>query len=245
MLANLLVVSPHFDDAVLGAAHLLGSYGPSTVVTVLGGRPSPYPSPPTPWDAACGFGPDEDVVGVRRREDRAALETLGSGGVWLDFLDSQYLGPSVPQRAEQIAPALATRIRAVRPTAVFLPLGLGHPDHVLTHRAGLLARAEMQDAPDGPTWFCYEDEGYKHIPGLMARRLAGLLAAGVWPTPAMLPVDADVARKRTAIECYASQLAPLKSLQSLDERLGANVPEQYWRLCAPPPGWKLDADAER
>jgi LmbE family N-acetylglucosaminyl deacetylase len=34
---RVLVVSPHFDDAALGAAHLLGSYPGSTVITVLPG----------------------------------------------------------------------------------------------------------------------------------------------------------------------------------------------------------------
>ena len=43
VLARIVVVSPHFDDAALGAAHLLTSYPGSTVITVLGGRPPAYP----------------------------------------------------------------------------------------------------------------------------------------------------------------------------------------------------------
>ena len=35
-----------------------------------------------------------------------------------------------------------------------------------------------------PAWFCYEDMGYKHIPGLLAWRVARLFVRGVWPTPA-------------------------------------------------------------
>ena len=38
---KIVVVSPHFDDAALGAAHLLTRYPGSTVVTVLGGRRPP------------------------------------------------------------------------------------------------------------------------------------------------------------------------------------------------------------
>ncbi len=38
-LSRILVVSPHFDDAAMGAGHLIGSYDDTTVVTVLGGRP--------------------------------------------------------------------------------------------------------------------------------------------------------------------------------------------------------------
>ena len=37
-------------------------------------------------------------------------------------------------------------IAEARPTAVFLPMGLANPDHVLTHDAGLLARAALAAA---------------------------------------------------------------------------------------------------
>ena len=38
-LDRIVVVSPHFDDAALGAAHLIGPHPACTVVTVMGGRP--------------------------------------------------------------------------------------------------------------------------------------------------------------------------------------------------------------
>ncbi len=42
-LSRILVVSPHFDDAAMGAGHLIASYDDTTVVTVLGGRPPVLP----------------------------------------------------------------------------------------------------------------------------------------------------------------------------------------------------------
>jgi LmbE family N-acetylglucosaminyl deacetylase len=48
---RILVISPHLDDAVLGASHLLHSHEGSTVITVFAGRPAEYPTEPTPWDA--------------------------------------------------------------------------------------------------------------------------------------------------------------------------------------------------
>ena len=71
-LDRVVVCSPHFDDAALGAAHLLIAHPGSTVVTVFGGRPARYPDPPTEWDALGGFRAGHDVVGLRREEDRAA-----------------------------------------------------------------------------------------------------------------------------------------------------------------------------
>ncbi len=114
-------------------------------------------------------------------------------------------------------------------------MGLANPDHDLTHEAGLLARAALESSPTPPAWFCYEDHGYKHIPGILAWRVAKLFKSGLWPTPAVVPIDPDMARKRAAIEFYKSQLPPLQRDHVLDERLDANVPEQYWRL-EPPPG---------
>ena len=65
-------------------------------------------------------------------------------------------------------------------------MGLGNPDHVMTHEASLLVRQEQMDRE----WFCYEDHGYKHIPGLLAWRVAKLLRAQPWPTPAIVPARA-------------------------------------------------------
>ena len=45
--ARIVVVSPHFDDAAMGAGHLIASYPDTTVVTVLGGRPPAYPEEPS------------------------------------------------------------------------------------------------------------------------------------------------------------------------------------------------------
>ena len=52
-------------------------------------------------------------------------------------------------------------------------MGLGNPDHVMVHDACLLVREEQPDRE----WFCYEDHGYKHLPGMLAWRVAKLLRA--------------------------------------------------------------------
>ena len=243
-LARVVVVSPHFDDAVLGASHLIASHPGTTVVTVLGGRPPAYPAEPTDWDACGGFEAGDDVVALRREEDRAAMELLGATPVWLDFPDHQYLERSQRPRPSQVAPALEEAVMAASATAVFLPMGLANPDHVLTHDAGLAVRTAMGGAGGPVAWFCYEDHGYKHIPGIMAWRVTKLFRSGLWPTPSVVPVDPDMATKRAAIACYKSQVAPLQRDHVLDERLDANVPEQYWRLAPPPAGWERLMEGE-
>jgi LmbE family N-acetylglucosaminyl deacetylase len=236
--ARIVVVSPHFDDAAMGAGHLLASYPDTTVITVLAGRPPAYPEVPSDWDALGGFGPGDDVVAARRLEDLAAMEVLASDHRWLEFADHQYLAPADRPTAADVAPVLAAAIAELDPTAVFVPMGLGNPDHVMVHDASLLVRQEQLER----TWFCYEDHGYKHIPGLLAWRVAKLLKSQPWPTPAIVPHVPDEERKRRAIWAYTSQIPPLERDHALTARMEAPVPEQFWRLDPPPHGWEALAD---
>ena len=203
-------------------------------MTVCGGRPPAYPDPPSEWDALGGFRAGDDVVALRREEDRAAMEVLGATPVWLDFVDHQYETPAERAEPKEVAAALEAVIDREQPTAVFLPMGLANPDHVLTHDTGALLAARRSDV----MWFCYEDSGYKHIPGMLAWRISKLFASDLWPTPMVVTAELDHARKRAAIECYKSQLPPLNRDHSLSARIGGNVPEQHWLLAPPPRGWE-------
>src|SRR5580698_5337848 len=147
---RIVVLSPHFDDAAMGAGHLLSSYPDTTVITVLAGQPPSYPDVPSEWDALGGFKAGDDVVAARRLEDLAAMEVLTSEHRWLDFADHQYLAPADRPTPGEVAPALAAVIDELDPTAVFVPMGLGNPDHVMVHDASLLVRTDQA----GRTWFC-------------------------------------------------------------------------------------------
>lgn len=238
VLERIVVVSPHFDDAVQGAGLLLARHPGSTVLTVFAGRPKAYPDPPSEWDALGGFGPGDDVVALRRKEDEAALASLDAVPRWLGLPDHQYVNTADRVTAEVLAESLREELRALAPTAVFVPFGLGNPDHDVTHRA---ARLLLDDTPD-VAWYCYEDAGYKHVPGLLAWRIASLFRSGWWPTPALVPLDTDLDRKQRALLEYASQIPPLRRDHLLDQRLGANVAEQHWRLARPPAGWEAMTD---
>jgi LmbE family N-acetylglucosaminyl deacetylase len=238
VLERITVVSPHFDDAAMGAGHLLLTYPGSTVITVLAGEPPSYPDEVSPWDAAGGFTKGDNVVKARQQEDLAAMTRLSSEHIWLDFPDHQYLPVDARPTPDDVGPALERAIRATGASAVFLPMGIANPDHVLSHDAGILARAAIGDGEGTPAWFCYEDQGYKHLPGMLAWRISKLFRGGLWPTPALVPVELDVDRKTAALMEYASQIPPLEQDHLLRERIAANVPEQYWRLAPPPPGWE-------
>jgi LmbE family N-acetylglucosaminyl deacetylase len=236
---RVVVFSPHFDDAAMGAGHFLLAHPGATVCTVFAGPPERYPDPPTEWDALGGFVAGDDVVAIRRAEDLAALAQLGVDYHWLEFVDHQYLAPDERAPVAAVASAIAAVIDAVKPTAAVLPLGLANPDHVVTHEAGLQIATQRPDL----AWFAYEDAGYKHLPGILAWRISKLFRSDLWPTPMIVPTLQDHARKRAAIECYRSQLGPLRRDHALDARLDGAVPEQFWMLAPPPPGWERMRDA--
>src|SRR5256885_6374496 len=109
-LHRLVVVSPHFDDAVLGCGQLLSAHPGATVVTVLAGRPESYPAEVTQWDAGGGFEPGDDVVAARREEDRNALAVFDATSVWLEFSDHQYVPAAARYHSDDVAPELAAAL---------------------------------------------------------------------------------------------------------------------------------------
>ncbi len=242
LLRHVAVVSPHFDDAVMGTGDFLGRHPGSAVITVFGGRPPHYPDPPKEWDASGGFVSGDDVVGVRQKEDRAALAVYDAEPVWLDFSEHQYLEPEDRPKPAEIAPVIAGAVRSGGFSSVFFPMGLGNPDHDVAHQSGLLAREQLLGELPDSGWFCYQDAGYSGLPGLLAWRVGKLFRSGLWPTPALVPVEPDIERKRRSIWCYKSQIPPLEAEHALTDRLGAKAGEQYWRLAPPPMGWEALAD---
>jgi LmbE family N-acetylglucosaminyl deacetylase len=235
-LDRIVIVSPHLDDAVLGTARLLAAHPGATVITVFTGKPPRYPTPMRTWDVQSGFGPDDDVMAARRAEDVAALGVLDATPVWLDFVEYSYRPGDKPVSARAIAPVLADAIVAADPTVVVAPFGLANPDHDVTHRACMLAREDPRLLDR--SWWCYEDSGYKHIPGMLAMRISRLFNRGLWPTPIAPPIDPTEERKQKAVQCYPSQLLALEDDWQISVKLAAPAPEQYWRLAPPPAGWE-------
>ena len=163
--ARIVVVSPHFDDAAMGAGHLLASYPDTTVITVLAVRPPAYPDEPSEWDALGGFKPGDDVVAARRLEDVAAMEVLESDYRWLEFADHQYLAPADRPTPDDVAPTLAVGHRRDRSHGRLLPHGPGQP----RPRDGARRRRCWRE-PSNPTG-----------PGSATRTTATSTSPGCWP----------------------------------------------------------------
>jgi hypothetical protein len=218
-----VILSPHFDDAVLSCWRLLAGAGEVLVVNVFAGEP---PAGTLGWwDQLAGARDSAAAVRTRVEEDRQALALAGRTAVNLPFLDSQYRqGDQAPA---DIAPADIVKAlsEVILPSArIYAPASLGnhHRDHTVVRAAALALRAQGADVT------LYADLPHAIIEGWPRWVLDGSSAAAdpaaeLWirqlgdtgisrqrmqVTAHRLP-EQDHAGKLEALLSYASQVAPL------------------------------------
>jgi LmbE family N-acetylglucosaminyl deacetylase len=135
-----LLLSPHWDDAVLDCWSLLtDAERDLTVVNVFAGMPQEGTL--TRWDAVTGARDSALRAQERMAEDAEALSLADRPPVNLPLLDAEYREPAPPYGLDDLDRALAE----VASTAshVHVPAGIGaNADHLLVRRYGrLLLRA--------------------------------------------------------------------------------------------------------
>jgi LmbE family N-acetylglucosaminyl deacetylase len=219
---RILVVSPHLDDAVFSCGGLIAGAQEATVVTLFAGLPEQAETRQTEWDGTCGFAHAREAIERRRGEDKRAMAILRAHAVWLDFCDRQY---GASPGANELAAALLEVIEQTAPDAVVLPAGLFHSDHELAHRASMLAR---RDRGQGE-WLMYEDALYRHLDGLVQRRLVALFNERIAATALAIDTQEHLGAKVEAAQCYVSQLKGL-SAPGRSGYADLVIPERYWRL---------------
>lgn len=214
---RVLAVSPHMDDAVLSAGAFLSACSGAVTVTVFAGFPPSYDGL-SEWDAGCGFSDGDDVVALRREEDRRAAENIGGQARWLDFVDSQY-EPELPA-AEAIAASVRALVIELGVDTLALPLGINHEDHQRTHEACALLLRDDFGLVD--RWVAWADVPYRmRHPDEVEQRLKSLRASGFSLQP--FAVDSDE-RKRAALAEYPTQARGLGAESMVD----AERPEQLY-----------------
>jgi LmbE family N-acetylglucosaminyl deacetylase len=240
MSADSVILSPHFDDAVLSCWHLLAGTDEVLVVNVFAGEPGSGAL--GWWDRLAGASDSAAAVRARVEEDRRALARIGRTAINLPFLDSQYRDGD--QAVAEIVDALHEA--PVADARVYAPASLGdhHPDHRAVRSAALALHAEGADVT------LYADLPHATLLGWPRWVLNGgssgddpageqwasqLQATGVAPermSPSARRLEAEEhERKLEAVLTYATQIAPLEQIfgASLEdpELLGFEVD---WRL---------------
>jgi LmbE family N-acetylglucosaminyl deacetylase len=238
---DVVILSPHFDDAVLSCWRVLASAGEVLVVNVFAGEPPAGTL--GSWDRLAGATDSAAAVRTRIEEDRQALALAGRAAVNLPFLDSQYR--ELDQAPEEIVQALRDVVGTG--SRIYAPASLGdhHRDHTAVRDAALALRA------DGAEVELYADLPHATVFGWPRWVLNGGSATGTDPVNERwarqlegtnVPVKRMVANthrlavedhagKLKAVLTYRSQVAPLEhvfgcSLQ--DPQLLAF--EVEWRL---------------
>jgi hypothetical protein len=235
-----IILSPHFDDAVLSCWHLLASAGEVLVVNVFGGEPAGGAL--GWWDELAGATDSAAAVRTRIEEDRQALALCGRTAVNLPFLDGQY------RESDQAPGGIVQALRGVlvEGARIYAPASLGdhHRDHTAVREAALALRAEGADVA------LYADLPHATVSGWPRWVLDGSSsqadpAGEGWATRLQetgIPVErmvaavhrlpaADHARKLEAVLAYRSQIAPLRHVfgSSLEDPQPLGL-EVDWRL---------------
>lgn len=211
-----VVISPHFDDAVLSCGHFLEHNPGTTVVTVCSGLPGRGVPADPEWDALAGFTSADEAAAARRAEDLSALTVLGAEQRVLGYLDGSYKAAVGRPHAdldvvgsfeEELTRSISGVLDGVRPETCLVPLGILHDDHVTTRKAAIAA---LRHRPAIRVRF-YLDLPYGLAFGPVAGELADQLAvepAGHPDRPRTTP--GPPSPKVRALACYRSQLPLLE-----------------------------------
>lgn len=212
-----LVVSPHFDDAVLSLGQWLTLHPGTHVATVCTTPPHTDNPLVTDYDMKSGFRDAAHAVSVRRQEDRRALAVVGAVPVELGFVDGGYAPRRGVEFPAQIASAIRRAVEKIKPVDLVIgPVGLMHPDHRATAAAVIRYACTRQTAV-----MFYEELPYRVLSPEAVPEALGLIEATLGAYTLAGPHHAGLRKKRAAIRAYESQLWALN-------RRCCYVPERLW-----------------
>jgi hypothetical protein len=190
--ASAVVISTHLDDAVFSCWRVIadGQHQVSVVTvftTATQGRQSS-------WDACIDPNVDSEARARERQgEDRAALSVAGRVPVHLPFHDAEF-GPTDPAR---VAKALEPHIEAA--DAVYAPLAIAHPDHVLVRDAVRRVGGRPNFYVDYPYALKEQIQPLQAPPGFL----------DAYAARTVLLTDGEVATKLAACREYSGELKRL------------------------------------
>ncbi len=229
-----IVLSPHFDDAVLSLGGFLARNGTQSVVmTFCGGRPSKPVL--KPWDKDSGFIDSDNAMNSRIAENERSLKYLGvpeKQVINYPFLDSQY--QSIFQHATNsqfsgMEAAIAKLLERYASTETFFyaPGLEEHRDHKNVKLAFLNSLKTQSNHKH--SYYLYQDLPYaddflnlnKASDRTVTRSgldaLRNKILHGYGAMDEVIELDQDsIEKKVVAVEMYKSQIAPLRTFSGID-----------------------------
>ena len=253
-----LILSPHFDDAVMscgGHIHQLAvSEGKVDVRTVMAGTPPRFPDTAFVKELHARWQGADDSVEVRIQEDEIAVKRLGAVASrmvsWCDCIyrttragealypdrDSIFGDINPKDSIAELLPTIVLSAHEI-PRTIYAPLGAGHHvDHQIVRNWGITLK---QYYPWVALKF-YEEYPYSHDPQAVDRALSLLqqMHPSLKLTLEIVSLtEADIQGKLEAIACYKSQISSfwpdLEQMesavrQSLVAAGNGTAGERYW-----------------
>ena len=237
--APLLLLAPHWDDAVFNCWSLLTSERDVRVINVFAGIPPG--GPPSRWDRICGASDASSHARRRTAEDAQALARTGRAPTNLPLLDAEYREPGP-------GPSLDDLDKAVRDSTpvgseVYAPAALGmNVDHKLVRRyaRGLHAQGMpvhlYADLPycvahGWPHWVDGGNpESHRDVDAFWRTFLVGVPELGDLRAASVARLeDEDAAAKLSAMRTYRTQFSALDGGGVLSNP-GIHGFEVFWAL---------------
>ncbi len=212
---EIMVISPHFDDASLPVGGLLAqSKDSKTVVTVF--AEGPEKAKHTLWDTLSGFLSSDTAVKSRKQENANALAILGATPIDLGFTDGQYRKYQISDDdkskiKDELVATIDQKSKTSSQVDVYFPAYFGtkitHKDHKLIHDIVLDIIASKKFG--NVNWYMYEDMPYtisyfKRHGDLLAFLKSHMPNFSVVPKDILLS-ETDLLLKKQSLDAYPSQ----------------------------------------
>lgn len=267
LVADVVFLSPHLDDAALSCGGLIAGLVRDgqrvLVVTVFAGFPASRELSAFAAQLHARWGRLASLVTVRRDEDETAMGLLGAEWLHLEYPDAIYRfdeasflylddedlfgspHPSDLGLVARLAESVTEICHPSRPK-MYAPLAVGnHVDHQLVMETALiLLRRSFRVV-------FYEDYPYVEVPGALTTALQGTVTRN-WSEEVQGLKEEYLAAKIQAIAAYNSQIDELfQTAEKMARRVrdyalavssSGGYVERYWRLSA---GTHARADKQR
>lgn len=218
----ILVVSPHYGEAVFSCGNLLAQAPGSRVLTVCTAHSQLDRAAVTLLEERGGSTATNAALDLRACENSKALTYLNATGIDLGFQSPQHLQGSRTNTQTLLADALAATIMLQQPTAVFFPLGLFHDDHIWISDTALSICHHLPTVQ----WFVYLEARYAARFPRIVNRLSHFSKRGLAPMPFCVELKH---LKKPAVQAYRSEL---QGMSNQEREFVIELKERFWQLHA-------------
>ena len=238
----LIVLSPHFDDAVLSVGGILSEFAGQKYVVTFFSTPTTTKQYLTWWDRISGFEKSSDSHFKRMNENNNALKIIGTQAINENYLDGQYENRTSSTSAiivNNIIQNIDEVINSMGSTSVVVlgPSYFGekdtHKDHALLSKA--FAQVIKNKTHNNTVFYFFEDLPYTYSKfGNSSIKLQEILS-NFYPELTFSQKVLYISQKSfdlkiMSMKSYTSQL---KAFSFLNEDLLTNIFNFETNRCSP------------